>query len=178
MGNLEIYEEGEFIENTTAFAFMFSGVLLLFLSLNRSGLEGLLTLTFSVTCLMFFVREVDIEDLNVPYTLQLVGSGRGRDILFLLLYLLIGCGVFVFKKRHVDFKFRALFRSEVAIVVIVGCVCLLMGDVLQHFDVMMAEEILEMDGALLILLAAIIHIRTPIWGGQAAAANPGTKEES
>ena len=47
-GNHELYEEGEFIENTTAFSFMFFGILLLFLSLGNRGLERLLILLAAI----------------------------------------------------------------------------------------------------------------------------------
>ncbi|MDE0825536.1 MAG: hypothetical protein OSA48_01870 [Akkermansiaceae bacterium] len=164
-GNHELYEEGEFIENTTAFSFMFSGILLLFLSLGNSGLERILTLIFSATCLMFFLREVDVEDFSIPHGLQLVASGMGRNVVFSLVYLLLGWGVLANLRKRVDFKIGPLFRSEVAIVVMVGCGCILVGDFFQHLDSVMGEEILEMNGGLLILLAAILHVRTPIWKG-------------
>ena len=47
----------------------------------------------------------------------------------------------------------------------VGCGCILVGDVFQQFKSMMGEEIMEMNGGFMILLAAILHIRTPIWKG-------------
>lgn len=167
-GNHDLYEEGEFIENATAFCFMMSGVLLLFLSLNKDGLEKMLTLFFAATCVMFFLREVDVEDFNVPAGLQLVSSGTGRNVAFSLVYVLIFAGLFVNWRKLKDFKVLSLLRSEVSISVMIACGLILLGDVLQHMDSMMGEEILEMNGGFFILLAAILHIRTPIWKGAGA----------
>lgn len=163
LGNSGLYDEGGFIENVSASAFLFAGVLLLFLSLEKTGLERRLTQFFTVTCVVIFLREVDVEKLNVPAVLKFLGADTGRDILFVVLFLYIIIATILRHREGLVSKVKSCFASPVSITVLIGSAAVVLGAICEEMDYVFLEELLEMDGALLILLAAIVHIKEPIY---------------
>ncbi len=161
-----LFEEGGFIESIGAFAFLFSGILLLFLSFYEVRLERRLTLFFAVTCIILFLREVDVEDLNAPYLVKFLGAGEGRDALFVSIYLILTALILWKDRPGLLGKARRCFKSQVAIFVLIGCVALLVGSVFEKCHQVFAEELMEMNGALFILFASLLHIKHPIYIGQ------------
>ncbi len=160
---LILFNEGGFIETVTAQAFIFSGILLLSRLLQKNGIERDLTALFGVTCLLFFVREVDMEKLDVPAIFQFLGADLGRDCLFGLGYAILLVRLYLQTKGTLVSTMKTCLRSVVSITVIIGCVLLLIGALCEKSDFVFAEELFEMNGALLIALGAIIHINTPIF---------------
>ena len=162
-GRVGLSDEGGFIESATAFGFLFAGVLLIFQSLSKVGMELRLSQIFAVTCVALFLREVDVEDLNVPYMLKFLGSGLGRDVLFILTYGFIVVSILIRDREGLLRKVVMSFKSPVSKIVLTGCACLLVGSLFEQSHNELAEEIMEMNGSLLILLAAILHLRNPIY---------------
>lgn len=162
VGNVGLYDEGGFIESVSAMAFLFSGVLLCFLSLDRLGFERRLTQFFSTTCVVLYLREVDVEKLNVPEFLKFIGADTGRDVLFSGLFLYIIVMVLLRDREGLWDKVRGCFKSVVSRTVLIGSACLLSGAIFEELDFVFYEEVMEMNGALLILLAAFLHIKAPI----------------
>lgn len=159
-------DEGGFIETISAFAFMFSAILLFFRALHKEGFELRLTLLFGVTCLLLFLREVDLDELQVPYLIQFFGAESGRDYLFSMAYIGI-IGMILWKDRP-DFKRKVstCLRSPVSVAVLIGCVTLVIGSFFEKRHLVLAEELLEMNGSLFILLASLIHLVRPIYSNQ------------
>jgi hypothetical protein len=162
-GKVELSDEGGFIENTTAFGFLFAGVLLTFQSLSKVGIELRLNQIFAVTCVVLFLREVDVEDLNVPDMLKFFGSGLGRNVLFVLAYAFIVVSILIKEREGLLRKIVISFKSPVSKIVLIGCACLLVGSLFERNHNVLAEEIMEMNGSLLILLASITYLKNPIY---------------
>ncbi|MFT6180147.1 MAG: hypothetical protein ACI9NQ_001739 [Paracoccaceae bacterium] len=160
--NMAICEEGEFVEVISAFCYLFAAILTFFRSFHRSGLEQKLTWAFSITSLLFFVRELDMEHLNIPRILITMGTGTGRDVLFVTLYLVLMASVFWSETSRRALNLKTVFRSKVIVVAAIGGVLLTLGSIFEHLHLDSIEEIFEMNGALLILLAAILNERVGI----------------
>jgi len=160
--NFEIYAEGQFVESISAFCYLFAAILTFFRSFHRKGLEQKLTWLFSLTSLLFFVRELDLEDHNIPNVLISMGTGAGRDVLFVTLYLVLIGSVLLLPGCRQALNLATFFKSEVIAVLTVGVWLLGFGSLFERFDQMATEEVLEMNGALLFLLAAILHERVPM----------------
>ena len=160
--NAAICQEGEFVEGISAFSYLFAAILTFFRSFHRSGLEQKLTWIFSITSLLFFVRELDLEDLNIPSVLITMGTGTGRDLLFVTLYVVIISSMLWSESNRHALNFKGVLQSEVVLVAVIGCVLLTLGSFFEHLHSDSIEEILEMNGSLLILLAAILHERIPM----------------
>lgn len=162
-GNVGLYDEGGFIESVSAMAFLFSGVLLFFLSLDKLGFERRLTQFFSTTCVVLYLREVDVEKLNIPDFIKFIGADTGRDVLFSLLFVYIIAMVLLRHRVGLINKVKSCFRSSVSITVLIGSACLLSGAVFEECDLVFYEEVMEMNGALFILLASVFHVKEPIY---------------
>lgn len=161
-GNHSVCDEGDLVESISAFCYLAAAIVMFFRATHREALEQKMTLFFGLTCLLFFIREIDLEDLDIPTFFQFVGSGSGRDVIFLSAYLLIVVAALRLRKRAIWGDIAAIFRSNVIRIAVVGAVLLLLGSFAErsHSDVL--EEILEMNGSMLILLAALLHERIPI----------------
>lgn len=167
--NPTICNEGHFVEGVSAFCYLFAAIATFFRSFCRVGLEQKLTWIFSITCLLFFLRELDIEDFNVPHLLILLGTDTGRDLLFSSLYLATLAALFLSASDRAELSMGALYRSPVIRVSVVACVLLVIASLLELLDWHETEEILEMNASVLILLAAVLHERIPLGGRLAEA---------
>lgn len=156
-------EENGLLENITAFAFVFSGVLLLFQSVNIDGFERRLTLFFSLTCFLCFVRELDLEDFNIPSLFQSLAHGGGRDLFFSLSYFCILVSIFLKDRVGFGAKLLACLASPVTKTVMLGSFMGVAGMICEEFHLQFVEELMEMNGSMVILLAAIIHLSYPIY---------------
>jgi len=161
-GNRAICDEGQFVESASAFCYLCAAILTFFRSFCRKGLERKLTWLFSLTCLLCFIRELDLEYLNIPGVLITLGSGIGRNVLFVTLYLVVILSIVSSAGIRRKLDIRIILKSQVVVVAVVGGVLLVLGSIFERFELTVAEEILEMNGSLLFLLAAILHERIPL----------------
>lgn len=162
--HIDFLKEGAFVENVTAFALLFSAILLLFQSFRKKGIELCLNQFFATTCLLLFLRELDVEDLNVPDLLVLLGSGTGRDVLFVGLYLLIIGLIFLKERSQLSAEFvGSCVKSPVTVAVLSGCACFLAGMIFEGKDMVFGEEMMEMNGAFLVMLGALLSLNHPIY---------------
>lgn len=169
---IQLSVEGGMIENITAFGFLFPGILLLFRSLSKQNLELRLTQFFSVTCVVLFLREVDTEDLAVPYMIKLLSSGLGRNALFIIIYTIIIILTIKEEKHQLFGKLLLCCKSKIAQLVFLGCCFMLIGNQFENSGNMFVEELLEMNGSLLILLASVVHLDYPIYPNHKALSQP------
>lgn len=169
--NVSLSDEGGFIENITAFVFLFSGLFLMFQILNKIGLERKTTQIFAITCIAFFFREVDVEDYNVPSFIHLIGQGVGRNILFISLYAIIIIPTIFKYWGGLLKKIVQCLKSDVSIIVLIACAVILLGGVFEKNNNPFFEELLEMNGAFLIMLASIIHLKVPIYSNSKNKSN-------
>lgn len=162
--HVSLLEEGGIVENITAFSVLFSGTLLFFDSLNKCGIERRITQIFSTTCLVIFLREVDVEDLDLPHLLIFAGSGIGRNIIFCSIYFILLSIISLKFRSIISVKFfTSIIKSPISIMVLAGCALFMMGAIFEEFHNELGEEIMEMNGGMLIMLAALIHLKLPIY---------------
>lgn len=88
-GDDQFYQEHEIVENLQALLLTLSCIFFLIYSFFLEKRSSLILLSFSLLCLTFFLREVDVEDLELPAFLILIGSDVGRNIIISILWALI-----------------------------------------------------------------------------------------
>lgn len=159
-GHTCLYEENHVIENIQAGAMILAFAGLAGISVPRTGFTKWLTLFFAATCLTMFLREVDVEDLNVAEAVKWIGSGLGRDLILGISFLALGIH-FIRHHRSLVGEAKNLLRSRVAALSIIGCILLVFGGIFEELDMQLLEEMVEMNGALLILLAAVLFMKDP-----------------
>lgn len=160
LGDYSIIDENNIVENFQVFCYAFSAVILLANALRLVKLNRWLNLFFGVTCFSFVLRELDVEKLNVPDVFILLGSGKGRNFMFIVVFTALVL-VFFRHYRYVLSGLKELIKSSVVQICLLGCLLLVLGAVGDENDMELLEEISEMNGAFLIALSAAILVIKP-----------------
>lgn len=145
-------------------------VVLLALSIAVFGLQLYLkknshcvfALAGSFLCLVFILRELDVEKLDVPQVIILLGSGLGRNVL------MAGLGISLFVYAVIKFrsilKFLPQFFFETSsLTILVGLLFLVSGGVFDKGAVDLTyyqffEEVLEVTGYYLMFTGAVLGL--------------------
>jgi hypothetical protein len=153
-----IYAENALLENLQASLLSAAGLLFLANATLTQRPDKAIMLFFSVLCLAFVLREVDVERLDVASLLILVGSGTGRTILLFLAFL----AIVVYSLLHFSYYQKAALafaRSKPGRLLMVALVFLIAGEAFEHAGHIFEhhqfyEEALELWGYSFILLSS------------------------
>ncbi|MGP3789680.1 hypothetical protein [Pseudomonas sp. B392_1p] len=157
--NVTVYDENGPIETLQAGLLAMASFVYLMAAFYGKRPDRLVLLFCSLLCYGFFLRELDVEDFNLPDIVIFIGAGIGRNV-SLLLALLVICvyaGLSGFSRHYkAGIQFA---RSRGGALLVAGGVFMLLGDVfektsaLEHY--VLFEEIAELLGYTLILLSAL-----------------------
>jgi hypothetical protein len=155
IGNTELVEENHFVEQLQVYLYALAAVFLIIKGGVVKHLDRWLYLFFGVTCLSFVFRELDL-----PQLLILLGSGKGRNWIFIIVFTLL---IHVFIKNYMSvFKsFKQWRHSIVVQICLFGCCMLLVGVIGDEYDMPLLEEVCELNGAYFIALSALLFIAKP-----------------
>ncbi len=157
--NVHIYAENRLIENVQACILVIASIVYFATAALDKSSEKLIIMFCSLLCLTFFLREVDVEDFDIPYALIFIGSGAGRNTIltaaFVAIFIYTGLKHTHYKKAAVEFA-----KSRPGWLLMAGGVFLLIGDFFEKNDTILHhsvffEEINELFGYVLILLSSI-----------------------
>jgi len=152
-----IYDEFQLIENLQAFTLLIAfSIFAATLFVAKRG-ERAVVAAGALLWLTMFLREVDFEELHVTGVIAFLTVGKSKDAILAVVWLfLLG----YLAKHFSRYKplLRSLIFSKMGLVVFVGGLSLLAGDFFEkvhfpHHD--FYEEILELDGYLLILFGSL-----------------------
>ena len=118
-GSMDISAENGPLENVQVGLLFIAGVcfILPVFQASRGGLCFLLA--GGLLCLSFILREVDVEDLAVPYWVIFCGSGTGRNILMALGWLALGI-LTIKSRRAVKELIKPIIQSRVTIFLVIS----------------------------------------------------------
>jgi len=127
--------------------------------------DKLILLFFAFLCLNFILREVDIEDLNIPNPLKLIGSGIGRNVIFAAGYIaMFSCAMF--NITHYKNTLKCFLVSRGGALIITAGILLYISYFIENANLMrhqvFLEEVSELSGYVLILLAAFTYSKNII----------------
>ena len=88
-GDSHFYQENNLLENLQAILLGISCIIFITYSVFLEKRSSLVLLSFALLCLTFFLREVSVEDLDIPELLIYLGSGTLRHIILISLWALI-----------------------------------------------------------------------------------------
>lgn len=159
-GNSELFQEGAFVEDLSFFSFLCASVTLYASTFYRRGYDRHLTIIFATACLMFFLREVDVGELNIPQPIKAITSNDTKDILMTITFILLFLHFLRCYRARLK-QASLLFKTMVARLVLVGVVLFLVAATFEQIHAVFLEELLETNAAFFILLAALIHILDP-----------------
>lgn len=160
-GNVNVYAENGILETLQAVLLALSCLMFLATAIWEKGTGRLVVLFRALLCYGFVLREVDVETLDIPDLLILLGSGSGRNLsLGIGLILLCLCALFAGFRAQLrcglDFA-----RSRAGLLLLSGLGFLLLGDVFEKQVLgsiphhVFFEEMSELLGDVMILLSAV-----------------------
>jgi hypothetical protein len=151
-----VYAENNLLESTQAFTLALALVFFLVPVFDSVRNDRLIAVFLSLLSLGFILRELDVEQFDLPNLLILLGSGKGRNLLLgtgLLLTLVTA----LFKFRYYLSLSRCFFRHGAGIATLFAGLFLVVGDIFEKIDIpyhVLYEESLELVGYAILLLAA------------------------
>ena len=155
-GKSYVYDENELIENLQALLLLSSCAVFLFSLPGTAGAERMILLAGALFFLSLFLREVDVEKLRVPDIIILVGSGHGRNIILLSLWLIIFA--YMLQRLHDSVNLLwALLFSRAGALYLAGGLFLVLGEVLESLSrsFRFQEEMSEVIGDYIIFIAVL-----------------------
>jgi len=156
-GKSFIAYENELIENFQALM-LFISMLVFAIYLFRCD-QSLQVVTYCgfLLFLTFLLREVDVESFKIPGIFIQIGSGHGRNIILLSLWL-IALAFFFERAGQNILIVRQLFHSRPGKWYVIGVLMLLLGeilDVIGGHSIPLYEELTEVIGYYFMLVGAI-----------------------
>ncbi len=151
-----VYAENNLLESTQALTLALAWVFFLVPVFDSVRNDRLIAVFLSLLSLGFILRELDVEQFDLPNLLILLGSGKGRNLLLgtgLLLTLVTA----LFKFRYYLSLSRCFFRHGAGIATLFAGLFLVVGDIFEKIDIpyhVLYEESLELVGYAILLLAA------------------------
>ena len=161
-----LYEENGVIENLQVIALVVGCVVFFVPAVLPIGGDKLLHLCFSFLCYCFILRELDVERLNVPEIVKLIGSGLGRDLSYAIGFL----SLMAYALRHFSYykaKCKDYARSASFFLFIVSGVILVVGGFFEDFKSVphhvYLEEIIELAGFTLLVISGLALYKRSIF---------------
>lgn len=165
LNRVQISHEHGPMENAQAWCLLVGCILFGIQALRESSRDyRILFCALSLFYLSFVLREVEVEDLNIPDLLILLGSGDGKKY-FLISCWIISLGFFLVHAKPTWRAFMAWLRTSAGLTISLGGVFYLLGmpfdkkafDISYDLNVLL-EEILESVATLWMLISAVLSI--------------------
>lgn len=159
-GNHHIYQENGHMENLQAVLLVISCIIFLMHLPFVEKHQSVVLLSCALLCYSFLLRELDVDDFEIPYFFIVIWSGIGRDIILSAACIVIAIyGGFNFKY----YKGKIIFYlfSGLGILLLLCAAFLLVGSLFDHKIINVSyckfyEEILELNSYYFILLGALV----------------------
>lgn len=156
----KLYNENGLIENLQALTLILTSILFLLNALKKNRNDRLFMLFFAWLTFSFFLREVDVEDFDLPSIIIFLGGhGVGRNTMLALGFLTI---IFFYIKERKFYnplikKFALSFEG---VLIIQSAIFLVCSDFFEKSHSLayhqFYEELFELYGYLLLLIAALL----------------------
>lgn len=129
-----VYGENGIIENFQAGLLAVTGFIFLIpLILKQARGDKLVLIFLSYLCFGFFLREVDVEYLDVPEILITLGSGKGRNIILAICFFSILGYALLHFRYYLDVA-KKFFQSTAGKVVLTAFAVLIIGEQFEDLE--------------------------------------------
>jgi len=164
LNQTSIYAENRLLENAQVFILALAGLIFSAPVVYQKRTDKLLLLFFAFLCLSFILREVDVEDLNIPNILKYIGSGIGRNVLVVAGFVgILSCAIY--NLTHYKTVLRNFVLSIDGVLMITAGMLLFLGEYFEDAHSLshnvLLEEALELLSYVLILLVALTYSKDP-----------------
>ena len=157
-GDASVYAENGIIENVQAILLAAAFLLFILPVLRKKVQKRLISVACSLLCYSFLVRELDVERLDVPLAVQMIGSGIGRNVSLVIgfaILLICACARFSYYKDAA----MVFLKSHCGLLLLTAGLLLGLGDIFEKSQSIahnaFYEETTELYGYVLMLLSAL-----------------------
>jgi hypothetical protein len=155
-----IYAENRLLENAQVFILALAGLIFSLPTVYQKRTDKLLLIFFAFLCLSFILREVDVEELNIPNILIFIGSGIGRNVLVVAGFVsILSCAIY--NITHYKIVLRNFLLSIDGVLIITAGMLLFLGEYFEDAHSfshnVFLEEASELLSYVLILLVAFTY---------------------
>jgi hypothetical protein len=157
----QLHAENHFLENIQVTLLALTTIAFLTHLLYTGNYHHFFALCGALFCFSSILRELDVEKFAIPEILILLGSGTGKKVMLVSLWLfLTGYGVFNYQKIKPR-CWRDLILENATLVIFSGGCFLILGGlfdrhIIEVHHYQLYEELLETNGYLLIWVGAIM----------------------
>jgi len=158
-----LHEENGVLENIQVILLALTILVFAIQLYKRKDSHPVFSLAGAFLCIVFILRELDVEELDVPQIFILLGSGTGRNILMAALGILLA--VYALKNQHSIRQFLPAFFFETSsLTILMGMLFLVFGglfdkNIIETEYYQFFEEIFEVTGYFLIFAGAVLGVR-------------------
>ena len=136
----------------------------IYIALDRVREDKIISVVLSIALFGILLREIDIEDFNIPMWVIAIGSGSGRTLLLSLM--LAPVLLFMIMKHHEYYGLvKKYFMSQVGLSLILSFCLLLLGSFFEHENLLsrtLIEESFELIAYGLFFRGAFIMFQSEI----------------
>ena len=152
------------LESAQVCLLLLSLTITIYIALDRVREDKIISVVLSIALFGILLREIDIEDFNIPMWVIAIGSGSGRTLLLSLM--LAPVLLFMIMKHHEYYGLvKKYFMSQVGLSLILSFCLLLLGSFFEHENLLsrtLIEESFELIAYGLFFRGAFIMFQSEI----------------
>lgn len=158
--HISFYEENGILENTQVFVLMVTFFVFFLPPIYQKRKDKLILVFFALLSFNFILREIDVEEFNVPSIVMLFGSGIGRKVMLAIGFVSIVLYASFNAKYYAKLSITLLL-SRVGFLLCMSSVFLFAGGFFEeqpfrHHEYF--EELSELIGYVLFLLVSFLFL--------------------
>lgn len=141
MDYTSIANEYSVLESAQVCLLLLSLIITIYTALDREREDKIISIVLSIALFGILLREIDIEDFNIPMWVIAIGSGSGRTLLLSLM--LVPILLFMVVKHHEYYGLvKKYFMSQVGLSLILSFCLLLIGSLFEH-EYLLSRTLIE-----------------------------------
>lgn len=141
LGYTSIANEYSLLESAQVCLLLISLVITIYTALDRVREDKIISIILSIALLGILLREIDLEDFNMPMWIIALGSGSGRTLLLSLMLAPVLLFMVVKYQQYYGLV-KNYFMSQVGISLILSFCLLLIGSLFEH-EYLLSRTLIE-----------------------------------
>ena len=120
---------------------LLSLLITIYIAFDRVREDKIISIVLSITLFGILLREIDIEDFNVPMWVVAIGSGDGRTLLLSIMLAPVLLFMIVKYQKYYDLV-KKYFLSQVGLSLVLSFCLLLIGSMFEH-EYLLSRTLIE-----------------------------------
>ena len=129
------------LESAQVCLLLLSLLITIYIALDRAREDTIISIVLSIALFGILLREIDIEDFNVPMWVVAIGSGTGRTLLLSIMLAPVLLFMIVKYQQYYDLV-KKYFLSQVGLSLVLSFCLLLIGSMFEH-EYLLSRTLIE-----------------------------------